>query len=69
MVRRSRLLHADSIVIATGSSPYLSTGADFSHPRMLDSDTVTELKHTPKSLTIYGAVIGCEYASIFAIST
>ncbi|MCB1862614.1 MAG: Si-specific NAD(P)(+) transhydrogenase [Chromatiaceae bacterium] len=59
-------LQAESIVIATGSSPYRPADVDFSHPRVLDSDTVLELKHTPKSLTIYGAgVIGCEYASIF----
>ncbi|HXK58070.1 MAG TPA: Si-specific NAD(P)(+) transhydrogenase, partial [Gammaproteobacteria bacterium] len=46
--------------------PYRPSDVDFSHPRVLDSDTVLELKHTPKSLTIYGAgVIGCEYASIF----
>jgi NAD(P) transhydrogenase len=39
---------------------------DFTHPRILDSDTVLRLDHTPRSLTIYGAgVIGCEYASIF----
>ena len=64
--KKQELLHADSIVIATGSSPYRPPEIDFSHPRILDSDTVLELKHTPKSLTIYGAgVIGCEYASIF----
>ncbi len=60
------LLHADHFVIATGSRPYRPPGIDFGHPRILDSDTVLALEHTPKSLTIYGAgVIGCEYASIF----
>ncbi|MCG8428550.1 MAG: Si-specific NAD(P)(+) transhydrogenase [Chromatiales bacterium] len=57
---------ADNIVIATGSTPYRPADVDFSHPHILDSDTVLSLEHTPKSLTIYGAgVIGCEYASIF----
>ena len=57
---------ADNFVIATGSRPYRPADVDFNHPRILDSDTVLSLKHTPKSLTIYGAgVIGCEYASIF----
>ncbi len=57
---------ADNFVIATGSSPYRPADVDFTHPRILDSDTVLSLAHTPKSLTIYGAgVIGCEYASIF----
>jgi NAD(P) transhydrogenase len=40
---------------------------DFGHPRVLDSDSVLDLDHTPRSVTVFGAgVIGCEYASIFA---
>jgi NAD(P) transhydrogenase len=61
------LLEAQHIVIATGSSPYHPPDIDFSHPRVLDSDSVLALAHTPRSLAIYGAgVIGCEYASIMA---
>lgn len=57
---------AKGFVIATGSRPYRPAEVDFSHPRVLDSDTVLRLKHTPTSMTIYGAgVIGCEYASMF----
>ncbi len=57
---------ADYFVIATGSRPYHPPDIDFTHPRILDSDTVLNLKDNPRSLTIYGAgVIGCEYASIF----
>ncbi len=57
---------ADAFVIATGSRPYHPPDIDFSHPRVLDSDSVLRLDHTPGSLTIYGAgVIGCEYASVF----
>ncbi|MFT5608324.1 MAG: NAD(P) transhydrogenase [Parvicella sp.] len=53
-------------VIATGSRPYHPGDIDFSHPRILDADTVLDLQQTPSSITIYGAgVIGCEYASIF----
>lgn len=53
-------------VIATGSRPYHPSDIDFSHPRILDSDSILQLKDNPKSITIYGAgVIGCEYASIF----
>ncbi|KAA6185094.1 Si-specific NAD(P)(+) transhydrogenase [Thiohalocapsa marina] len=60
-------LRADAIVIATGSRPYHPPDVDFSHPRVLDSDSVLALKHTPRSMTIYGAgVIGCEYASIMS---
>jgi NAD(P) transhydrogenase len=54
------------LVLATGSRPYHPPDLDFDHPRVLDSDSVLDLDHTPRSVTIYGAgVIGCEYASIF----
>ncbi len=57
---------SDYFVVATGSRPYHPTDIDFNHPRILDSDSVLNLKDNPRSLTIYGAgVIGCEYASIF----
>ena len=57
---------SDYLVIATGSRPYHPSDIDFTHPRILDSDTVLNLKDTPRSLTIFGAgIIGCEYASIF----
>lgn len=62
-----KTLTCQNMVIATGSRPYHPADVDFDHPRVLDSDTILELKNTPRSLTIYGAgVIGCEYASIFA---
>ena len=57
---------ADLIVLATGSRPYRPADVDFTHPHIVNSDTVLQLKQTPRSITIYGAgVIGCEYASIF----
>ncbi|MEY6433586.1 Si-specific NAD(P)(+) transhydrogenase [Thioalkalicoccus limnaeus] len=60
-------LAARHFVIATGSRPYHPPDIDFSHPRILDSDTILGLQHTPRSITIYGAgVIGCEYASIMS---
>lgn len=60
-------LHADEIVIATGSSPWRPANIDFTHERIYDSDTVLKLEHTPRTIIIYGAgVIGCEYASIFS---
>ncbi len=62
----SYAVQADRFVIATGSRPYHPPGLDFSHPRVLDSDSVLRYAGTPFSVTIYGAgVIGCEYASIF----
>ena len=58
--------YAESFVIATGSQPYHPDDVDFSHPRILDSDKLLNVKDNPRTLTIYGAgVIGCEYASIF----
>lgn len=60
-------LQAEHFVIATGSRPYRPSEVDFGDPLIVDSDTVLELVHTPRRVTIYGAgVIGCEYASIFA---
>jgi NAD(P) transhydrogenase len=63
----SQILEAQAFVIATGSRPYHPPEVDFSHPRILDSDSVLRLTHTPRSITIYGAgIIGCEYASIMS---
>lgn len=57
---------ADAFVIAVGTRPWRPADIDFSHPRVLDANTVLELRETPGSVTIYGAgVIGCEYASVF----
>lgn len=59
------VLTAKHFVIASGSHPYRPPGVDFDHPRIVDSDTLLRLSHTPHSVTIYGAgVIGCEYASM-----
>ncbi len=58
--------NADYFVIATGSRPYHPEDIDFTHPRILDSDTILDLQGHPRSISIYGAgIIGCEYASIF----
>jgi NAD(P) transhydrogenase len=60
-------ISAKHILVATGSRPYRPSNIDFSHARIYDSDTILEMKHTPRTLVIYGAgVIGCEYASIFS---
>jgi NAD(P) transhydrogenase len=63
----SDVLHADSVVIASGSSPYKPANVDFSHERIYCSDSILTLSHTPRTIVIYGAgVIGSEYASIFS---
>lgn len=59
-------LRGERFIIATGARPYRPPDVDFSHPRVLDSDTILSLERTPRSLCIYGAgVVGCEYASMF----
>jgi NAD(P) transhydrogenase len=63
----STRLHAEQIVVATGSSPFRPANIDFNHERVYDSDTILKLEHTPRTMIIYGAgVIGSEYASIFS---
>jgi NAD(P) transhydrogenase len=57
---------AEYFVIATGSRPWHPPQIDFTHPRIVDSDTLLDIKDSPRSITIYGAgIVGCEYASIF----
>ena len=61
------VVSAKNILIATGSRPYRPANINFNHPRIYDSDTILEMKDTPRTIIIYGAgVIGCEYASIFS---
>ncbi len=63
----TQTLQAEQFIIATGSRPWRPAELDFSHPSIRDSDTLLDLDHTPRQVTIFGAgVIGCEYASIFA---
>ena len=58
---------ADYTIIATGSSPRKPKWAPFDNECVFDSDTILDIKHLPKKVTIIGAgVIGCEYASIFS---
>jgi NAD(P) transhydrogenase len=65
--REDDLLKAKNVVIATGSRPYQPEDIDFNHPRIYNSDSILDMKHTPRTMIVYGAgVIGCEYASIFA---
>lgn len=61
-------LSADYILVATGSYPNHPPGIPFDGLHVHDSDTILQLDRIPKSLVVVGAgVIGCEYASIFAV--
>jgi NAD(P) transhydrogenase len=66
LIGKRKKLSADYFIVATGSRPYHPPDVDFSHPLMFDSDTILDLDHSPRKVTVIGAgVIGCEYASIF----
>lgn len=64
---RREEIQADYFVIATGSRPRAFPGIVTDGARVVDSDTILNLKAFPKRLVIVGAgVIGCEYATIFS---
>jgi dihydrolipoamide dehydrogenase len=56
-------IHADNIIVATGSSPDFS---DHSNPRLVNSDDLLGMTTCPRRLAIIGGGhIGCEFASIY----
>jgi len=67
-VRRETIhVHADRIVIATGSRPRMPDTIHVDHESVLDSDSILSLPWLPKTLIVLGGgVIATEYASIFA---
>ncbi len=59
-------LHADQMIIATGSIPLDVPAFPCDHSRILNSTSILELTELPKSLAIVGGgYIGCEFASLF----
>jgi NAD(P) transhydrogenase len=61
-------LTAKTIVIATGSRPRNPKEIPVDHEHILDSDSLLSMMYLPQSLMVIGGgVIGCEYASIFAL--
>lgn len=63
-----QILTADAIILATGSRPRNPEDTPVDHEHILDSDSLLSMIYLPRSLTIIGGgVIGCEYASIFAL--
>lgn len=60
------LLHADNVIIATGSEPMEVKAFPFDYKRIHDSTSMLEIRDLPKKLVIVGGgVIGCEFASLF----
>lgn len=61
------VLQAETILIATGSSPVRPAMFPFEHDRVHDSDEILELERLPRTLAVVGAgVVGSEYACTFA---
>ena len=59
-------LHADAVLIATGSVPHRAPEIPFDDEVIFDSDSILKMGSIPRSLAVVGGgVIGCEYASIF----
>lgn len=60
-------VRSEKIIIATGSQPRNPSDVPFDHETIVDSTSILNIKHIPKSLIIMGGgVIGSEYATIFA---
>lgn len=64
---RNTEIHADHIVIATGSRPRALPTIPTDEKRVLTSDGIFRLEELPESIVIVGAgVIGCEFATILS---
>jgi NAD(P) transhydrogenase len=62
-----RLVSAERIVIAVGTTPARPPGVDLDGHAVLDSEGILRLSYVPRMLTVVGAdVIGLEYASMAA---
>lgn len=62
------IIHADKIILATGSEPKNMAAFPFDNERIFDSTALLELKILPKKIAIVGGgVIGCEFASLFSV--
>lgn len=61
-------INADNIIIATGSEPRNIAAFPFDFKKVHDSTSILEMRELPKKLVIVGGgVIGCEFASLYAI--
>jgi NAD(P) transhydrogenase len=63
----TRRISAEVIVLATGSRPRRPASVPFDKKTVLDSTSILNLRHLPKTLLVVGGgVIACEFISIFA---
>jgi dihydrolipoamide dehydrogenase len=62
----SKLIEADKVIIATGSSPVDIKAFPCDHKTIFNSSSILDLKKIPKTLAIVGGgYIGCEFATFF----
>ncbi len=60
-------IHAENVIIATGSQPRNPKEVPFDDEVILDSTRLLSIKDVPKSMLVLGGgIIGSEYASFFA---
>jgi dihydrolipoamide dehydrogenase len=60
-------VHADNILIATGSSPRIPANIKVDEKIIVTSDGIKNFTDWPESMVVLGAgVIGCEFATIFS---
>jgi NAD(P) transhydrogenase len=60
-------VHAETIVVATGTRPARPPQVEFDGRTVIDSDAILNLDAIPPTMVVVGAgVIGIEYASMFA---
>lgn len=60
-------VRAETIVVATGSTPRAPRGVPIDHEFVYDSDSLLSIPYLPETLIVIGAgVIAAEYASVFA---
>lgn len=63
----SMMVHAERIIIATGSTTLDIPAFPCDHKKILNSTSILEMTSLPKSLAIVGGgYIGCEFASLYA---
>jgi len=64
---RKEKVKADYFLITTGSQPKSFPNIAFDQERIINSDSILNLKEFPERLIIIGAgIVGCEYATIFS---
>ncbi len=59
-------LDTKNIIIATGSVPRSLPSVPVDHKKVMNSDSILEIDHIPKSIIVIGAgAVGMEFASVF----